>query len=324
MIYVIFTTESWDLLFTSSSQYIEKGLDILLKIPIALVVFIPWIILMRKPQIASLSRDLAVFDKLMAKCNYPHNYQLLHIIAAFFAATNVLIPLIILAALRGFDFWADHFLVLGFVGYSWSGGLLFNTTFNILLFHILYRIEVVNDLLRDLLQTNCSQNSVVETLEKIKTITRMHDKLGDIANNCAKCFAISIVLTMLHVLISEILTIFAFVRALFYHHDVDELQDCIFYILGTTSYCTMPIATIWIAGDMKKRTVVTSKLIHRIINTTNVVEIEDLLQQFSEQMNHRSPSIDFRLFDVGWPLLVKACSEAATYLIIMIQFDTKQ
>uniref|UniRef100_A0A182SCM9 Gustatory receptor n=1 Tax=Anopheles maculatus TaxID=74869 RepID=A0A182SCM9_9DIPT len=218
MIYVIFTTEAWDLMFTSSSPLVQDGLDILLKIPIAMVVFIPWIILVRKPQIARLSYDLTVFDKQMTMCNYQHNYQLFHIIGTIFAAIDILIPLTILAAIRGFHFWIDHFIVLAFVGFSWSIGLLFNTTFNILLFHIMYRIEVVNDLL---------------------------------------------------------------------------------------SYCLMPISTIWMAGDIKKRTVVTWKLIHRIINITDVMEIEDLLQQFSEQMNHRSPSIDFRFFDVDWPLLVQ-------------------
>ncbi|XP_035919726.1 uncharacterized protein LOC118517577 [Anopheles stephensi] len=324
MIYVIFTTDSWNLLFTSSSQYVENGLDILLKIPIAMVVCIPWIMLVRKPQIARLSHDFIIFDKLMTKFKYQNNYQFFHIIATIFAVIDILIPLAILAAIRGFNFWFVHFLVLGFVGFSWSGGLLFNTTFNILLFHILYRMEVVNDLLRDILHSDRSQSSKEATLEQIKTIMRMHDKLGDIANNCSRCFAISIVLTMLHVLVSQLFTVFAFVRVLFYHYDANELKDCIFYIIGTTSYCMMPISTIWMAGDIKKRTVVTWKLIHRIINTTEAMEVEDLLQQFSEQMNHRSPSIDFRLFDVDWPLLVQACSEAATYLIIMIQFGTKQ
>uniref|UniRef100_A0A182LVS6 Uncharacterized protein n=1 Tax=Anopheles culicifacies TaxID=139723 RepID=A0A182LVS6_9DIPT len=34
MSYVIITADSWDLLFVSSSPYVEKGLDILLKLPI--------------------------------------------------------------------------------------------------------------------------------------------------------------------------------------------------------------------------------------------------------------------------------------------------
>ncbi|XP_052890778.1 uncharacterized protein LOC128298992 [Anopheles moucheti] len=324
MIYMVFTTESWDLLFTSSSQFVEKGLDILLKIPIGLVVFIPWIFLLRKPQISHLSHDLAVFDNLMKKYNYPHNYQFFHIIATIFTTIDVGIPLIILAAIRGFSFWMKHFMVLTFLSVSWSAGMLFNTVFNILLYHILYRVEVINDLLRKLLYCDRFENNTLDTMELIRTLMRLHDKLGDIANNCSRCFAITTVLTMIHVLVSNILTTFALIRVVFYHYDAIELRDCIFYMIGIMSYSLLPICTIWMAGDIKKRTVLTWKLIHRFINTADDIEIEDLLQRFSEQMNHRSPSIDFRFFDVDWPLLVKACSEASTYLIIMIQFDIKQ
>ncbi|XP_053660314.1 uncharacterized protein LOC128709341 [Anopheles marshallii] len=324
MIYVVFTTDSWDLLFTSSSQYVENGLDILLKIPIGLVVFFPWIFLLRKPQISLLSHDLAVFDKLVSKCNYTPNYQFFHIVATIFTTIDVGVPLIILVAIRGLSFWMNHFIVLAFIGVSWSAGLLFNTVFNIILYHILYRVEVINDLLRKLLYRDRFQNNTPDTMELIRTVMRLHDKLGDIANNCSRCFAMTTVLTMIHVLVSQMLTTFALIRVAFYHYDAIELKDCIFYMIGTMSYCLLPIGTIWMAGDIKKRTVVTWKLVHRFINTTDDTEIEDLLQQFSEQMNHRSPSIDFRFFDVDWPLLVKACGEATTYLIIMIQFDIKQ
>uniref|UniRef100_A0A182RG20 Gustatory receptor n=1 Tax=Anopheles funestus TaxID=62324 RepID=A0A182RG20_ANOFN len=351
MIYVVFTTDSWDLMFTSSSQYVEKGMDILLKIPIVLVVIFPWIFLLRKVQFIQISYDIGVFDKQMLKYNHPLNYQFFHIFATLFTIVNVVVPLIILVAMRGVRFWMEHFIVLTFIGSSWSSGLMFNTVFNILLYHILYRVQVINDLLRyakcqfskmtsrgnttankkfpflffrKLLYQDRFQLDTANTLALIKTIMRLHDKLGDIANNCSRCFAITTVLTMIHVLVSQILTTFALIRVVFYHYDAIELKDCILYIIGTTTYCWMPICTIWMAGDIKKRTIVTWKLIHRFINTTDDIEVEDLLQQFSEQMNHRSPSIDFRFFDVDWPLLVKACSEAATYLIIMIQFDVKK
>uniref|UniRef100_A0A182XNY1 Gustatory receptor n=1 Tax=Anopheles quadriannulatus TaxID=34691 RepID=A0A182XNY1_ANOQN len=327
MIYIILVTDAWDLIFVSSSQLVEKGLDIVLKIPFAMMLFVPWIFLFRKTKIFYISRDLDIFDALIAKYNYPANYQFFHMFSTLFATAAISIPLLSLASIRGLEFWMDHFFVLTFVGFSWSGGLLYNNICNVLLFHILYRIEVINDLLRKSITRDRLEDDLGSVLQLIKTLMRLHDKLSDISTNCSQCFGFSVgtsvFITMIHVLISQLITTFAFIRVIFYHYNETELNDCIIYTIGTTSYCCLPIITIWIAGHIKKRNVITFKLVHRIINTTNVVEIEDLLQQFSEQMTHRSPSVDFRFFDVDWPLLVKACSEAATYLIIMIQFETK-
>uniref|UniRef100_A0A6E8UZJ9 Gustatory receptor n=1 Tax=Anopheles coluzzii TaxID=1518534 RepID=A0A6E8UZJ9_ANOCL len=352
MIYIILVTDAWDLIFVSSSQLVEKGLDIVLKIPFAMMLFVPWIFLFRKTKIFYISRDLDIFDALVnvpflffvrtscflfsaiiflfiqiAKYNYPANYQFFHMFSTLFATAAISIPLLSLASIRGLEFWMDHFFVLTFVGFSWSGGLLYNNICNVLLFHILYRIEVINDFLRKSITSDRLEDDLGSVLQLIKTLMRLHDKLSDISTNCSQCFGFSVgtsvFITMIHVLISQLITTFAFIRVMFYHYNETELNDSIIYTIGTTSYCCLPIITIWIAGHIKKRNVITFKLVHRIINTTNVVEIEDLLQQFSEQMNHRSPSVDFRFFDVDWPLLVKACSEAATYLIIMIQFETK-
>uniref|UniRef100_A0A182VW92 Gustatory receptor n=1 Tax=Anopheles minimus TaxID=112268 RepID=A0A182VW92_9DIPT len=324
MIYITITSDSWDLLFMSSSQFVEKSLDMLLKIPMGFVLVIPWIFLLRKPQISQLSYDLGVFDKLVMKNGYPQNYQFFHFISTIVAIIDIIMPMTILTAIRGMSFMKEHFIVLSFIGTSWSAGLLFNTTFNMILYHMLYRVEVINDLLRKLLNHDHYKNNKEDTMKLIRLLMRLHDKLGDIANNCSRCFAMMIILGMIHVLISQMLTTFALSRVIFYHYDVNELIDCTFYIIGTTGYSAVPIVTIWMAGSIKKRTIITWKLIHRFINTTDDIEIEDLLQQFSEQLNHRSPCIDFRFFDVDWPLLVKACSEAATYLVIMIQFDIKQ
>uniref|UniRef100_A0A182HK27 Gustatory receptor n=1 Tax=Anopheles arabiensis TaxID=7173 RepID=A0A182HK27_ANOAR len=327
MIYIILVTDAWDMIFVSSSQLVEKGLDIVLKIPFAMMLFVPWIFLFRKTKIFYISRDLDIFDALIAKYNYPANYQFFHMFSTLFATAAISIPLLSLASIRGLEFWMDHFFVLTFVGFSWSGGLLYNNICNVLLFHILYRIEVINDFLRKSITSDRLEDDLGSVLQLIKTLMRLHDKLSDISTNCSQCFGFSVgtsvFITMIHVLISQLITTFAFIRVMFYHYNETELNDSIIYTIGTTSYCCLPIITIWIAGHIKKRNVITFKLVHRIINTTNVVEIEDLLQQFSEQMNHRSPSVDFRFFDVDWPLLVKACSEAATYLIIMIQFETK-
>uniref|UniRef100_A0A182PR58 Gustatory receptor n=1 Tax=Anopheles epiroticus TaxID=199890 RepID=A0A182PR58_9DIPT len=332
MMYIIFVTDAWDLIFVSSSQLVEKGLDIVLKLPFVMMLFAPWLFLIRKPLFSHISRDAVIFDTLMARYNYPPNYQFFHMLSTILTMAAISIPVFSLAFIRGFEFWMDHFIVLTFVGFSWAGGLLLNTMCNVLLLHVLFRLEVINDLLRKNFISNCVQHNTSYARQLIKTVMRMHDKLSDISSDCSKCFAITVrenencavVITMLHVLASQLITTFAFIRVLFYRYDARELKDCIFYTIGTTSYCLLPIFTIWIAGHIKKRNIITWKLVHRIINTTDVIEVEDLLQQFSEQMNHRIPSVDFRFFDVDWPLLVKACSEACTYLIIMIQFETKQ
>ncbi|XP_061500800.1 uncharacterized protein LOC1282041 [Anopheles gambiae] len=148
MIYIILVTDAWDLIFVSSSQLVEKGLDIVLKIPFAMMLFVPWIFLFRKTKIFYISRDLDIFDALIAKYNYPANYQFFHMFSTLFATAAISIPLLSLASIRGLEFWMDHFFVLTFVGFSWSGGLLYNNICNVLLFHILYRIEVINDFLR--------------------------------------------------------------------------------------------------------------------------------------------------------------------------------
>uniref|UniRef100_A0A182NR13 Gustatory receptor n=1 Tax=Anopheles dirus TaxID=7168 RepID=A0A182NR13_9DIPT len=329
LIHATLTTDSWDLLFKSSSVIVEQGLDILLKLPLLLMLISPWLQLLRKPIILTISHDLKVFDEMIESYSYPQSFQFYHAITTMISVVCIANPLIILAWIRGFSFWIQHFFVITFVAASWTGGLLFNSFFNVLILHIVGRLESINDILNNILHNETIGSDAPKPLNLIKALMRLHDKLSDISSNCSSCFCYTvyceyIVLMMLHVMAAQILAVFAVIRVIFYHYDETEFKDCVLYLIGTSFYCILPLIAIWFAADLKKRTIITWKLVHRIINTTNSAEVEDLLQQFSEQMSHRTANVDFRFVDGDWSLLVKACSEVATYLIIMMQFERKQ
>ncbi|XP_058117547.1 uncharacterized protein LOC131288933 [Anopheles ziemanni] len=316
-------TDSWNLIFVSSSPLVAKGLDLLLKIPFFSLLFIPWLFLYRRSLITQISLDLDFFDLKIASYNYHQNFQFYHLLTSICATICCVVPFIILITMRGYEFWMNNFEVNTFIAYSWSGGLLFYTMFNLLLYFVLSRVKDINHILRRMLNIENMDSTKTETLQTIQMLSKLHDKLCDVTNNLSTCFAMPVVFIMVHICISQILATFAFIRVCFYHHDPDEFKDSLFILTGTVCYSLLSIVSIGLAGEMKKCSVITWKLIHRMINKTTSVEVEDRLQRLSEQMGHRVPHIDFRFFDVDWALFVKACSESATYLIILIQFDSK-
>uniref|UniRef100_A0A182Q6B8 Uncharacterized protein n=1 Tax=Anopheles farauti TaxID=69004 RepID=A0A182Q6B8_9DIPT len=61
-IHLTFTTEAWITIFQSSSVIVERGLDVLLKLPMLLVFVTPWLLLLRKTHILAISYDIKLFD----------------------------------------------------------------------------------------------------------------------------------------------------------------------------------------------------------------------------------------------------------------------
>ncbi|XP_035779470.1 uncharacterized protein LOC118459821 [Anopheles albimanus] len=66
----------------------------------------------------------------------------------------------------------------------------------------------------------------------------------------------------------------------------------------------------------------TAKLIDRAINSTNNTEITEMLRLFLMQLSHRSPIITCGLFPFDWTLIFSLNSTAATYIIILLQFES--
>ncbi|XP_053670656.1 uncharacterized protein LOC128720979 [Anopheles nili] len=328
MIWITLTTETFNMLFTSSSTIVKHGLDTLLRIPFFLVLAAPWISLIMKSRITKIIFNLGLIDAELEKYFYYQKHQLVHLLATLFTIMSCFFPVVILASIRGVAFWINNFSVITFIAYTWTGGLFFSAIFNLLIYSVVLRLEAINYLLQQIsnsekLQSEILDEHVAKKMRLIESLSNLHDILCDVATHCTTCFAVPIVLVMLHILILQILTAFAFLRVVFYHLDAAELNDSVFYMIGAVSYSLLSTSCILLAGVLRRHTIITWKLTHRIINVTKSILIEDRLQRFSEQMNHRVPNVDCWFFVLDWPFFLKVCSEAATYLIILIQFESK-
>ncbi|XP_050086646.1 uncharacterized protein LOC126571852 [Anopheles aquasalis] len=167
------------------------------------------------------------------------------------------------------------------------------------------------------------KRSTQDTIRLIRKVRQLQDKLCDVTTNCSACFGVPVVFVMVHSLTCQLVVMYAFIRVLAHQYGGTELSDTIYYIVGSSLYALLPTFSIALAGELRKSCITTWKRVHGLINKASSTEIEDELQWLSEQMSHRMPSIDLQWFDVDWPIYVKACSELATYLIIMIQFESK-
>uniref|UniRef100_A0A182FZN7 Gustatory receptor n=1 Tax=Anopheles albimanus TaxID=7167 RepID=A0A182FZN7_ANOAL len=321
---VTLTTDSWDLIFISSSPLVERGLGFLLKMPFLYLLFIQWIMEYKKEQVVRVFSDMECFDAEIIKFNCSRNYQLFHLMASVWVVVLNTVPSVILLLMRGYQFVVNNFSVCGYISFSWNGGLCYFTLFILLLHAILIRVDAINLVLKNLSAVIMEKKgNTHDTIRLIRKVRLLHDKLCDVATNCSACFGVPVVFVMIHSLTCQLLVMYAFIRVHTYRYGDIELSDTIYYLVGSSLYALLPTFSIMLAGELRKSSITTWKRVHELINKASSTEVEDELQWLSEQMSHRIPTIDLQWFDVDWPIYVKACSELATYLIIMIQFKSK-
>ncbi|XP_058060931.1 uncharacterized protein LOC131211471 [Anopheles bellator] len=323
-IFVTLRTDAWGLIHISSSGLVEQSMAILMQLPFFALLLTPWLFQAHKVRILRMFSDLERFDAEIAKLCCCRNYQVHHLLGSLSTVMCCIFHPIFLAGIRGVEFWSDHFMAGAFMSYCWSGGICFYMMFNLLLYFVWTRAETINHVLKKLTYRIDSECDVQETLRLIRTLRKLQDKLCDVTHDCSVSYGTPMVMLMIHILVSLLVATFAFLRVVFYRYIAAEAYDAAFYMVGTVLYSALSIMSIALAGELRKCSINTWKLVHRLINLTTSAEIEDELQWLSEQMSHRLPSIDLLFFDVDWLLLVRATGELATYLIIMIQFDAIQ
>ncbi|XP_050087085.1 uncharacterized protein LOC126572088 [Anopheles aquasalis] len=155
----------------------------------------------------------------------------------------------------------------------------------------------------------------------LRQIMQAFDQICDLADKGSFYYGVQIMVSVAGSFVFLLFYTFAFtlvVRSVLPFDSVFYAGPLLSYVLF--SYNIFIIA--FLGNALKQQGNLTRKLIDRAINSTNNTEITEMLRLFLMQLGHRSPIITCGLFPFDWTLIFSINSTAATYIIILLQFES--
>ncbi|XP_058060880.1 uncharacterized protein LOC131211438 [Anopheles bellator] len=158
-------------------------------------------------------------------------------------------------------------------------------------------------------------------MQVLRQIMQTFDQICDLADNGSFYYGIQIMVSIAG----------SFMFLLFYTFAITLVVrsvlpfESVFYAGPLMSYAMFAyniLIVAFLGNALKQQGKLTAMLIDRAINSTNNAEIIEMLRLFLMQLGHRSPLITCGLFPFDWTLIFSILSTAATYIIILLQFES--
>uniref|UniRef100_A0A182WR20 Gustatory receptor n=1 Tax=Anopheles minimus TaxID=112268 RepID=A0A182WR20_9DIPT len=197
--------------------------------------------------------------------------------------------------------------------------IIFTVFFIICELCVTYRVK----LLQSLLDGEMCSLATARRMEKatrpshvIAGLTDLHAQLSTVVGHMRAVFGLHVTVTMGAYVILFIFCIFSYYRAAVVLGEIETnfalLTIC--WTLYNSCYLLPKILFgAWIRTETDKLT----KLVHHYLRQTG----EDIVQD--QQLEHVSLNIRTGLFTLNWPVYASVIGHISTYVIILIQFDSK-
>ncbi|XP_049534790.1 uncharacterized protein LOC125950650 [Anopheles darlingi] len=168
-----------------------------------------------------------------------------------------------------------------------------------------------------------SSLTVYNSKQKIvlRQIMQAFDQICDLADKGSFYYGVQIMVSIAGSFVFLLFYTFAFtlvVRSVLPFDSVFYAGSLLSYVLFSYNI----FITAFLGNALKQQGKLTAKLIDRAINSTNNTEITEMLRLFLMQLGHRSPIITCGLFPFDLTLIFSILSTAATYIIILLQFES--
>ncbi|XP_035919763.1 uncharacterized protein LOC118517590 [Anopheles stephensi] len=155
----------------------------------------------------------------------------------------------------------------------------------------------------------------------LRQIMQIFDNISDLADKGSFYYGIQIMVSVAGSFVYLLFYTFAFtlvIRSVLPFESVFNAGPILSYLMF--AYCVFIVA--FFGNALKQQGKITAQLIDKAINSTNNAEIIEMLRMFLMQLGHRSPMITCGLFPFDWTLIFSILSTAATYIIILLQFES--
>ncbi|XP_053670697.1 putative gustatory receptor 28b [Anopheles nili] len=156
---------------------------------------------------------------------------------------------------------------------------------------------------------------------QFRQIMQIFDLICDLADKGSFYYGIQMMISMAGSFIYLLFYTFAFtlvIRSVLPFESVFNAGSIISYMMF--AYNVLIVALF--GNSIKQQGKFTSQLIDRAINATNNPGIIEMLEIFLLQLGHRTPLVTCGLFPFDWTLFFSILSTAATYIIILLQFES--
>ncbi|XP_070504866.1 putative gustatory receptor 28b [Chironomus tepperi] len=197
-----------------------------------------------------------------------------------------------------------------------------------LLYSIFIRFRLINDSIKKFFVTEeedelKNQKSSEVLCKIVAKLADLHDTLVDIVGSFNYCFSFTLMHVVASTFLTDIFSIFAIYRV-FVRYDYSQWEAAVIQYVWNLYFLIYGFIIVMLGSLVTRTGKYTAVLVHKAVNYIYDDDdpIIDVLKMFSQQMQHRAPVVTCGLFTFDFTLLFTIIGATATYIVILIQFDT--
>nr|NP_001345643.1 gustatory receptor 78 [Aedes aegypti] len=193
-----------------------------------------------------------------------------------------------------------------------------------------FRFKTLNKYLCELLPTDVERNNQFRQrdihknryilMDRIGEIAQLHSELVTQVGHYSENYAVQLLQSYFGLIVMTIFSAFTLYRALV-RPDPDSDYIAIINFCWSSYYTAYLLFNITLAGMIQTQAKKIGISIHKAIDLLHDEEICDKLLLFSNQVYHRTPVVNCKLFNFDGSLIFSTLGAITTYLVILIQFD---
>ncbi|XP_055605602.1 uncharacterized protein LOC129753780 [Uranotaenia lowii] len=280
-----------------------------------------------RPKIEDILRKVQlVDDMLLQKTGKDPNYRKQHLwLVAIILGSLVITMFVIVAEITaGFLFWDTvdrNYVQMAKLRMAIFYYAIRLAEFSFLVISIIAllgfrsRFRMLTDLFR------CGTIHTTDKEHEIRFISSTYDVLVETLQAYNDVFSYQLAFEMMGYIIFAIFTLFSIGSWVANQIPVVMLL-ALFYGISTIHYTMFMVPIFKIGNDIQNEGKRMAVLVHRAINQSSLTTGSiDRLRTFSRQLQHQQPVVSCGMFSFDWTLCFSVISSAATYTMIMVQFE---
>ncbi|XP_039440754.1 uncharacterized protein LOC120421592 [Culex pipiens pallens] len=314
----------WKGFVDSEVEVIEYCLGFSLIVMILVVLVVPFYVMLHLKRVEDLLGDLKAFDEELKRLGYPRNHRYYHFITTIVVTSClVVIGLVMLSTLipRDTKWLLETWLFLAIVNASSAGYTLYHTALNMAILAIHSRLQLMNRCVQERLERDTGGDEADARTNLVVQLAKLYDKLCDASSAISVVFGVPHAVFFINIFFMHVVACYAILRVLLGIASAREAANAWIYLGWSGYFNSFLFQTVVFDAAMKQQTDKFCTTVHRCLNAVHNLPVVEQLLQLAEQVASDAPNITYFLFELHPSVLVQACGELATYLVILIQFD---
>ncbi|XP_058817588.1 uncharacterized protein LOC131680889 [Topomyia yanbarensis] len=314
--------DRWQPLVESDLQAVMYGMGFTIFFMIVLLTVLPFYLMLLHRRFEVLLQLLNEFDEEFNRLGYPRDHRYHHFRTTGYVLlclTALAIIFAITFMLRDRNFLWEALLFLSTFNATCFAYTLQHAGLNMMIFATHSRMELMNRYIREMLGPEGGNGRQKEDL--VMQLARLYDKLCDVTEIINVVLCAPLFFNFINTFFLHVTSCYACMRILLNRATPSETSNSLLYLSWSGYFNIFVFQTVTFATRLRQQTSTFVGAVHRHLNQPHNRRIITRLQQLSEQIDNRAPSVTFFLFELHPSLIIQAGGELATYMLILIQFE---